>query len=91
MKKINKNDLRLDKEVISSLSGSELANINGGVNPTTIVIPSRTPTCKTMGAEMECIVSYDGRLSCHCVESVDLCIQSVGELSECICKYTDQC
>ena len=46
MKKINKNDLRLDKEVISSLSENELSSVRGGENT---IIPQDTfkePACR---------------------------------------------
>lgn len=62
MKKIKKNDLRLDKEVISSLSENELSNIKGGsilsydactsqYNPCdkTIACPPKTMGCSYTG------------------------------------------
>lgn len=45
MKKIKKNDLRLDKEVISSLGENELENLKGGINYSDIANSCKQTQC----------------------------------------------
>lgn len=63
MKKIKKNEFRLDKEIISSLSENDLSGILGGENT---VYPKLTDKCET---KLICPVSADMRSTCICIET----------------------
>lgn len=81
MKKIKKNDLRLDKEVISSLSGNELNSIKGGYN-------SNEPGVECFRASYE--VRCDSKKLCLPTRAIECVIDPQPRPSvKDICKYTD--
>ena len=85
MKKIQKNDLHLEKEVISKLSQDDLAFVKGGaslgvacVKTDGCVHPiSYDGNCKTMDTAATCMYSCEGGCS---VKSINVA-----------CYYTEQC
>lgn len=79
MKKISKNDLKLDKEVISSLSENELSSVKGGVDgrQKTEGICINTAGCDLPSKKPDCLVS-GLPISCECSESIDFCEVSRG-------------
>lgn len=87
MKKIKKNDLRLDKEVISSLSGNDLAGLRGGdaasLKPPCWSIPSgepgcesRNPTCPATVKTVTCMVDAPTKGEATCQHSKCICMPS---------------
>lgn len=62
MKKIQKNDLRLDKEVISSLTSNDLGSVKGGLDWNTVAA-NTCNNCKTKN-EPACVVTNFTKLNC---------------------------
>ena len=99
MKKIQKNDLRLEKEVISRLSQGELTDVRGGAGyqpQTQLNVDCFHPisydnNCKTLDLANSCQVSCGG----GCVVETRYCILktvepgskplSEGAMSVCLC------
>lgn len=71
MKKFKRNDLRLEKEVISALTETDLTGLRGGqgVEPRSDMWVTKDIECRTRNAGCQ------SQNTCY-IESVDVCVQT---------------
>lgn len=101
MKKVVKKNLKLEKEVIASLSENEMVKATGGGNPNGRVIVDKSTRSECTSYETGCGtrgVACGGETG-YCVtippvsggESIDYCKATNGCLSFDACVETDEC
>lgn len=85
MKKLKKNQLKLYKEVVASLSGAELSKVVGGVMTdigNTLLLDCKPQTvniCQPISIKRPCFETET------CVLTKEPCLISEGGVSKCVC------